>query len=121
MHLVLALEPATRGLGGLSDRLGLVVFAGTGGYQGSGTRDGGGGREAQGTTERGGETDEHEPPPRCVCQDGPRWAFPMSWSEPCPCPTCSWPRHHVHRREDGGRRQIHLCWKRESKVTFLQR
>lgn len=42
------------------------AFAGTGGYQSSGKRDGGGGREAKGATERGGETDEPEPPTRCV-------------------------------------------------------
>lgn len=42
------------------------VFAGTGGYQSSGKRDGGGGWEAKGTAERGGETDEFEPPTRCV-------------------------------------------------------
>ena len=44
-----------------------VCFAGAGGNQSSGPRDGGRGREAKGAAERGGETDEPEPPTRCVC------------------------------------------------------
>lgn len=43
-----------------------VCSAGAGGNQSPSERDGGRGREAEGATERGGETDESEPPTRCV-------------------------------------------------------
>ncbi len=43
-----------------------VWVAGAGGNQSPGERDGGRGRETEGATERGGETDESQPPTRCV-------------------------------------------------------
>lgn len=52
-----------------------LCVAGAGGNQSPGERDGGRGREAEGATERGGETDESQPPTRCV------WVSRFLWSK----------------------------------------